>query len=104
MKRVLLLTMATCAWFTNHSVAQEQPGGYHTVTCIKVRDGKTAEYTRFADESRKVAQAAADSGLMAVGYRFRSVMPAGAAATSTSNSRWTSIWPWTSSRPACPRH
>jgi hypothetical protein len=81
MKRVLLLTMATCAWFTHHSVAQEQPGGYHTVTCIKVRDGKTAEYTRFTDESRKVAQAAADSGLMAVGYRLRSVMPAGAAAT-----------------------
>ena len=57
MKRVLLLTVATCAWFTNHSVAQEQPGGYHAVTCIKVRDGKTAEYTRFTEESRKVAQA-----------------------------------------------
>ena len=41
-----------------------------------------ADYRQFLEEnSHKLGQGAADSGRMSAGYRFRSIMPAGAAAT-----------------------
>jgi hypothetical protein len=59
---------------------QSQQGGYHSVACVKVRDGKMAEYREFLGESHKLGQALANSGRMTVGLRLRSIMPAGEAA------------------------
>jgi hypothetical protein len=80
--RRLVLPLALCAALGGAALAQDQQqGGYHSVTCIKVRDGKMGEYREFMKESRKVGQVLADSGMMATSLRFRSVMPVGAAAT-----------------------
>jgi len=80
--RGLVLPLALCAALGGAALAQDQQqSGYHSVTCIKVRDGKMGEYREFLKESRKVGQTFADSGMMATSLRFRSVMPAGAAAT-----------------------
>lgn len=83
MNRLLISTIASFAWFTTLIAQnQQQPSGYHSVTCVKVRDGKMADYRQFLDEnSHKLGQVLADSGRMSAGYRFRSIMPAGAAAT-----------------------
>src|SRR4051812_19533156 len=80
--RRFLLPLAVCAALGGSALAQDQQqGGYHSVTCIKVRDGKMGEYREFLKESRKVGQVLADSGMMATSLRFRSVMPVGGAAT-----------------------
>ena len=82
MKRVMFLTIAVFTAFSISVFAQDQQqSGFHSVACVKVRDGKMGEFRQFLVETRKVGQAAADSGQMSVGYQFRSVMPAGAAAT-----------------------
>lgn len=80
MKLVLFLTIALPAGLDIAIAQDQQPAGYHAVNCIKVRDGKMAEYREFSQDNRKLAQIAADSGRMMVGYRLRSIMPAGEAA------------------------
>jgi hypothetical protein len=66
MKCVLFLTIALSAGFTNGVFAQhdQQPSGYHSVSCVKVRDGKMAEFLKFLNENHKLGQAAADTGRM----------------------------------------
>jgi hypothetical protein len=82
MRRHVILAIAVSAGLTTGVLAQDQkPSGFHSVTCVKIRDGKGTEYRQFAEETRSMAQAAADAGQMKVSYRMRSVMPAGAAAT-----------------------
>ena len=84
MNRALSLTaLALSAGIATLIAQAQQPSGYHSVSCVKVRDGKMADYRQFLEEnSHKLGQAMADSGRMSAGYRFRSIMPAGAAATS----------------------
>jgi hypothetical protein len=80
MKLVLFLTIALPAGLGIAMAQDQQPAGYHAVNCIKVKDGKMAEYREFMQDNRKLAQMTADSGRMMVGYRLRSIMPAGEAA------------------------
>jgi len=81
MKRVLFLTAAICAACSIVTAQDQQPTGYHNVTCVKVVDGKGPEFREFLETNRKIGQVAVDSGRSTTSYRLRSIMPAGAAAT-----------------------
>jgi hypothetical protein len=62
--------------------AQQVPNGYHTVTCIKLKPGKTfADYRHWvAAGPHKLQQANADSGRISAWYLLGYVMPAGTSA------------------------
>jgi hypothetical protein len=82
MKRWVCCITVVLGLFSAGTEAQDQPGGYHRVACIKVKPGKEAEYRQFiADATRKFFQSSADSGEIAGWYQLRSVIPAGSEAT-----------------------
>jgi hypothetical protein len=55
--------------------------GYHSISCIKVLPGKTAEFNKFmTDDVRKVAQARVDAGAITTWLLLRTVMPQGSEA------------------------
>lgn len=81
MNRVLFLTIAFPAWFMTGVLAQGQPQtGYHSVTCLKVKDGKMAEARQFFQDNRGLPQVVVDSRKATAAFLLRSVMPAGEAA------------------------
>jgi len=51
MKHVLYLSAAFVAVVTGNLSAQEKPSGYHSVACIKVIPGKSAEYGQFVSDN-----------------------------------------------------
>jgi hypothetical protein len=81
MKFGLFLSVALAATFPASLPAQEAPTGYHTVSCIKVKPGKGAEYRRWvAEDVHKLQQASADSGRISAWFLLESVMPGGTSA------------------------
>jgi len=58
--------------------AQQQPGYYQVLNCIKVTTGKTTEYLKFVnDASKPLAQARANAGEIVSWSLLRSVLPTG---------------------------
>ena len=77
----LFLSVALVATFPVTLPGQQAPSGYHTVACIKVKPGKSAEYRKWAEEDvHKLQQASADSGRVSAWFLLRYVMPAGSSA------------------------
>lgn len=76
-----LATVAVAAACNMAALAQQQPSGYHSVLCLKVNPGKSAEHRKWWDEEgRKVMQATVDSGQVTTYYRLRAVAPSGSSA------------------------
>ena len=83
MRRLACCLLASVVAFTNAALAQDQPSpsGLHSVACIKLKPGKAREFREFsADYTRKVMQAAADTGDFSGWYLVRSVFPLGSEA------------------------
>lgn len=69
---------------TNTATAQEASGspGFHSVACVKVRRGKTADFkTLVSGTFTKFAQSRIDSGAISAWLVMRTVVPAGRDAT-----------------------
>ena len=78
------MTRLACCLFTaaflvpNAAFPQDQPGGLHTVVCLKLQPGKQLEFREFAaNDTRKVMQASIDTGDFTAWYLLRSVYPVG---------------------------
>jgi len=83
MRSPQIFTALLFAALSGMALAQQPqpPTGYHSVTCVKVKPDKGAEYRKWwEDEGRKYMQATVDSGTVQTYYRLRAVMPAGTSA------------------------
>src|SRR5678815_6022785 len=82
MKSALFLSALVATTFPLILPAQQVPNRYHTVTCIKLKPGKTfADYLHWVAEGpHKLQQANADSGRISSWYLLGYVMPAGTSA------------------------
>jgi len=59
-------------------VAQQAPVGYHSISCVKVKPGKSAAFHALHDgDYRKVMQARLDSGAISGWVALRTIVPAG---------------------------
>lgn len=59
-------------------VAQQAPTGYHSISCVKVKPGKSAAFHALLDgDVRKVEQALVNSGSISMFLELRTVIPAG---------------------------
>jgi len=62
-------------------VAQQAPVGYHSISCVRVKPGKSAAFHAFLNgDYRKVEQARVDSGAISTWIALRTVIPAGTSA------------------------
>lgn len=76
-----LLSVAIAAALSATLLAQQAPSGYHTVACIKIKPGKSAEFRKWsATDARAFQQARVDSGEITTWLLIRSVMPQGTSA------------------------
>lgn len=58
--------------------AQQAPTGYHSISCVKVKPGKTADFASLINgDVRKLEQSRVDSGAIAGWIALRTIMPAG---------------------------
>ncbi|MGB9148230.1 MAG: hypothetical protein WCC14_20575 [Acidobacteriaceae bacterium] len=58
--------------------AQQAPTGYHSISCVKVKPGKNADFaTLINGDVRKLEQSRVDSGAIAGWIALRTIMPAG---------------------------
>ena len=91
MKMKFGLTVGACLVFaglgvagSNSASAQEQSGstGFHSISCIKVRHGKSADFKTLVDGTfLKFGQSRVDSGAISAWIVLRTVIPAGHDAT-----------------------
>ncbi|MGB8030841.1 MAG: hypothetical protein WCF30_14415 [Terracidiphilus sp.] len=59
-------------------VAQQAPVGYHSISCVRVKPGKSADFRALlSGDYRKVEQARVDSGAVSGFIALRTVIPAG---------------------------
>jgi hypothetical protein len=59
-------------------VAQQAPVGYHSISCVKVKPGKSAAFhDLLSGDYRKLEQARVDSGAVSAFIALRTVIPAG---------------------------
>ena len=59
-------------------VAQQAPVGYHSISCVKVKPGKSADFRALLNgDYHKVEQAGVDSGRISGFIALRTVIPAG---------------------------
>lgn len=59
-------------------VAQQAPTGFHSVSCVKVKPGKTADFNAFINgDLRKYDQSRVDSGAVSGVLVLRTISPAG---------------------------
>jgi hypothetical protein len=59
-------------------VAQQAPVGYHSISCVRVKPGKSAAFDALhSGDYRKVVQARIDSGAISGWILLRTVIPAG---------------------------
>ncbi len=81
MTRLACCLLTTAFLFPTSAFTQDQPGGLHTVVCLKLQAGKALEFREFtAYDTRRVMQAGADAGDFSAWYLLRSVFPVGAEA------------------------
>lgn len=91
MKKKFGLTVGACLVFatlflagSNTASAQEQSGspGFHSVSCVKVRRDKSADFKTLVDgDFQKFAQSRVNSGAISAWIVLRTVIPAGHDAT-----------------------
>jgi hypothetical protein len=75
------LSVAIAAAFSATLFAQQAPSGYHSVACIKIQPGKSAEFHKWmATDGRAFQQARVDSGVISSWMLLRSVIPTGTSA------------------------
>jgi hypothetical protein len=78
MRRVACYSLLIGIALSQGAFAQDQPSGFHSVACLKLQPGKAREFREFtAAHTRKVMQAAADTGDFSGWYLVRSVFPVG---------------------------
>jgi hypothetical protein len=79
----VLWSAAIIATLSVPLVAQQQaPSGYHRVTCVKVKPGRTAEFRALvAGDISKVEHSQLDSGTISAWLVLRTIDPAGSDAT-----------------------
>jgi hypothetical protein len=79
----MLWSAAILATLSVTLVAQQQaPSGYHRVTCVKVKPGRTAEFRALVSgDISKVERSQLDSGTISSWLLLRTVVPAGSDAT-----------------------
>jgi len=78
MTRLACCLLTTAFLIPTSAFTQDQPGGLHTVVCLKLQAGKQLEFREFtANDTRKVMQASVDAGDFSAWYLFRSVYPLG---------------------------
>ena len=59
-------------------VAQQAPVGYHSISCVRVKPGKSAAFSALlSGDYSKVEQARVDSGAISTWIALRTVIPAG---------------------------
>ena len=74
----LLLGAALAAALSAPLFAQQAPTGFHSINCVKVRDGKGAEFSAWLEGTvQKVAQSGVDSGRIAGWLALRTQIPQG---------------------------
>jgi hypothetical protein len=79
--RNLFLGAALAAALSATLAAQQAPSGYHSVSCVKVKPGKSAAFHALNDgDGRKVMQARVDAGEVSVWLELHTIMPAGSEA------------------------
>ena len=72
------LSVAIAAALSATLLAQQAPSGYHSVACIKIKPGKSAEFQKWtATDGRAFQQARVDSGEITTWLLMRSVIPVG---------------------------
>jgi hypothetical protein len=75
------LSVAIAAALSATLLAQQAPSGYHSVACIKIKPGKSAEFRKWsATDGRAFQQARVDSGAITTWFLLESVMPVGTSA------------------------
>lgn len=79
----MLWSAAILATLSVTLVAQQQaPSGYHRVTCVKVKPGRTAEFRALiTGDISKVEHSQLDSGTISGWLLLRTIVPAGSDAT-----------------------
>ena len=76
-----ILGVAIAAALSATLLAQQAPSGYHSVACIKIKPGKSAEFQKWtATDGRAFQQARVDSGAISGWLLMRSVIPVGTSA------------------------
>ena len=76
--RHLLWSAALAAALPVTLVAQQAPSGFHNVTCVKVKPGKTADFNAFVKgDLRKYEQSRVDSGAVSGVLVLRTISPGG---------------------------
>jgi hypothetical protein len=76
--RHLLWSAALAAALPVTLVAQQAPSGFHNVTCVKVKPGKTADFSAFVKgDLRKYEQSRVDSGAISGVLVLRTISPGG---------------------------
>jgi hypothetical protein len=79
--RHLLWGAALAAALPVTLVAQQAPTGFHSVTCVKVKPGKSADFNAFVNgDLRKYEQSRVDSGAISGELVLRTVSPGGSEA------------------------
>ena len=76
--RHLLWSAALAAALPVTLVAQQAPSGFHSVSCVKVKPGKSADFNAFVKgDLRKFEQSRVDSGAISSVIVLRTISPAG---------------------------
>lgn len=60
--------------------AQQAPPHFYSVTCVKIKPGKTADFNALASDLHKYEQSRVDSGSVSAVVETRAISPAGSAA------------------------
>jgi hypothetical protein len=69
---------ALAATLSASLVAQQAPVGYHSISCVRVKPGKSADFRALLNgDYHKVEQARVDSGAISTFIALRTVIPAG---------------------------
>jgi hypothetical protein len=76
--RHIAFAAALAAALSATLVAQQAPVGYHSISCVRVKPGKSADFRALlSGDYRKVEQARVDSGAVSGFVALRTVIPAG---------------------------
>jgi len=76
--RQMAFAAAMAAALSTTLVAQQTPSGYHGISCIRVKPGKSADFRALlSGDFQKFEQARVDSGAITAWIVLRTVIPAG---------------------------
>ena len=74
----MLLGRALAAALSVTLVAQQAPSGYHSISCVRVKPGQSADFHALLNgDYHKVEQGSVDSGRVSGFIALRTVIPAG---------------------------